>query len=363
MTQTSLRVFSGASGIAALREDWKQLCRRTGAESLMQSPEYYESYANILATDDSAVVAAAFYRDGQLIAVLPLAVAEIRKFGVSIGVITFPETPIPVRSFVTIDGVTIDGLVKKLRHDFRLAFGRSWDFMRLTGYISYAAEPGGQSDSADRNRKRIGKNNFLDLSNPDYFSEVLSANMRSNLTRRMKRLEKLGEWAFETIDQLPDLDNAFEEFIETEAAGWKSHRGGKRAIKLHEDQQLFYRDLLTRYADSGNCHIHLLRLDGRTIAADFVLVSGDTAYSLKHGYDETYSEVTPSNLLRKYTIDFYSESENIRTLDLVSGYEWQSRWKPESRPVFEIRYFNNTAKGMLLRIYDALTKVARADSE
>ena len=57
--------------------------------------------------------------------------------------------------------------------------------MRLTGCISYAAEPGGQRDSADRNRKRIGKNNFLDLSNPDYFSEVLSANMRSNLTRRI----------------------------------------------------------------------------------------------------------------------------------------------------------------------------------
>ena len=330
----------------------------------MQSPEYYESYANILAKDDSDVVVAAFYRDSQLIAVLPLAAAEIRKFGVGIGVITFPNTPIPVRGFVAIDGVTIDELVKKLRHDFRLAFGRSWDAMRLTGYISYAAEPSGQSsDSTDRSRTQIGKNNFLDLSKSDYFSEVLSANMRSNLTRRMRRLETLGEWAFETVDQMPDLDDAFKDFIETEAAGWKSRRGGKRAIKLHDDQRLFYRDLLTRFADYGNCHIHLLRLNGTTIAADFVLVSGDTAYSLKHGYDETYSEVTPSNLLRKYTIDFYSESENIRTLDLVSGYEWQNRWKPKSRPVFEIRCFNNTAKGRLLRIYNALTQVTRADSE
>lgn len=355
-----LRLFMGATGLASIRSDWKRLCEQAGATGLMQNPEYYESFAEILGQGGRDFIAAAFVADDRLIAVLPLSVSERRRFGLRYRVVSFPETPIPVRSYAASHDVTIEDLANVLQRCFRSEFGKNWDALSLCGYTSYADDMEVESSDAGGSvLARIGKNNYIDLSQPDYFNRELSPNMRSNLRRRTRRLAEAGNFEFRTIDDFPALDAAFETFVETEAAGWKSHRGGKRAIKLHEDQRAFYRDLLERFAKDGNAHIHLLNLEGQTIAADYVLICGDVAYSLKHGYDEDFSDFTPSNLLRQYTIEFYEASDRISKIDLISGYQWQDRWKPKSRTVYEIRRFNNTAKGLLLKINSRLDGLRR----
>ena len=346
------RVFSGKPGLHELANDWEALCERLGARGLMQSPNYYLSYADILVKDDAEILAVGFFDQGQLVAVLPLRRQHQRRFGLSYRKLSFPNTPIPVRSYVTSEGTSLEDLVAVLKSHSCALFGARWDVLQLDGLIDY--EPASNAQSLTQPgvvTRRIGKNNYIDVTQPDYVRTRLSGNMRSNLKRRMKRLASMGEYRFETVIDPDELDSAFGKFVDTEAAGWKSYRGGKRAIKLHDEQRAFYCDLLNRFSGQRDCHIHLLELNGQCIAADFVLISGDTANSLKHGYDEDYSDVTPSNLLREFTIEFYHQHPGIRILDLVSGYDWQDRWKPAHRPVLRVNVFNRTLKGWLLGLF------------
>jgi CelD/BcsL family acetyltransferase involved in cellulose biosynthesis len=351
----SLEVFSGSQGIAELHDRWVSLANRCGASQLMQLPDYYACYAKSLASSAAETLVAAFSQGAELVAVMPLSYSETRKAGLTVRQLEFPPTPIPLRDFVAADGVTLDALIHCMRDQFQAAYGKQWDRLRCDG-IARPSETKLFSDAANGSVSTsvVGKNNYIQLTDGDYILDSLSGNMRSNLRRRKKKLAKLGEFEFRTVATFPDLEKAYEDFVETEAAGWKSVSGGKRAIKLHPDQKSFYFDLLERFAHRGMAHIHLLELDGRAIASDYCLLAGKSAFSLKHGFDETFSDVTPSNLLREYTIEYYSANEDIEIIDLISGYAWQDRWKPAHRTVRSFSAFNGTLIGRLLGAYQGL---------
>lgn len=357
----SLEIFSGSQGIADIHDRWIGLANRSGASHLMQLPDYYACFAQSLASSTTDILVAAFSQGTELVAVMPLSYRETRKAGLTVRQLEFPPTPIPLRDFVAADDVTLDALIHCLRGQFQTACGKEWDRLRCDG-IARPPETKLFDDGAKEliSTSVVGKNNYIQLTGGDYIADSLSGNMRSNLRRRKKKLAKLGEFEFKTVAAFPDLEKAYDDFVETEAAGWKSVSGGKRAIKLHPDQKSFYFDLIERFARRGQAHIHLLELDGRAIASDYCLLAGKSAFSLKHGFDETYSDVTPSNLLREYTIEYYSASEDIEIIDLISGYAWQDRWKPSHRTVRSFSAFNSTLIGRLLGAYQGFQSRRRA---
>jgi CelD/BcsL family acetyltransferase involved in cellulose biosynthesis len=197
-------------------------------------------------------------------------------------------------------------------------------------------------------RQTCGSSNAIDVSTGDHLRQALTSNMRSNLRRKRKRLETLGRIEFVTVTEPAALDEAYQGFLDTEAAGWKSVSGGKRAVKLHADQTTFYRTLMKLKAEEREAHIHLLLLDDTPIASDYCIVSRGTSYSLKHGYDERYAEAAPGNLLRAYTIEYYQAAPSIHTLDLISAWSWHERWHPTVRPIYDVKIFNRSASGRLL---------------
>jgi CelD/BcsL family acetyltransferase involved in cellulose biosynthesis len=189
---------------------------------------------------------------------------------------------------------------------------------------------------------------LLTVDTSDYIQTVLNSKARNNLRRNRKKLASLGEYEFRTFTAFPELEDAYREFLRTESAGWKSIKGGKRAIALHEDQSRFYLDLLKRHSKAGRSHIHILYLNGEAIASDLCILTANSCYSLKHGYDEEYSNLAPGNLLREYAVEYYGQSPVINSIDLVSGLDWHLTWRPERRKVFDVRFFNSSLRGTLL---------------
>ena len=346
-----LEVFDGAKGIDKIYEEWAELARRCRASHLMQLPDYYLSYAEVLTPTPNAMLVAAFYDNLELSAIMPLRFARRAKFGITFGLLEFPSTPIPVRGFLASDHLSFQTLVTCLANQFARVYGEQWDILRLVGIPRPVTDDVATGEKPKIITTVVAKNNFIQLCDGDYVQDRLNAKNRNNLRRRMKKLVKLGDFEFKTISSLPELNDAYDAFVETEAAGWKSRRGGKRAIKLHPDQRAFYHDLLVRHARDGRCHIHLLEVDGRAIASEFCLLAGNSAFSLKSGYDEAFSDVSPSHLLREYTIKYYSGKDDIQIIDLISGYAWQDQWRPASRDVLSVVTFNRTVRGRVLQAY------------
>lgn len=346
-----LEVFEGAKGIQKIYRDWVELAHRCRALHLMQLPDYYLSYAEVLASTPNEMLVAAFYDNSGLVAIMPLRFASRAKFGIRFGLLEFPSTPIPIRGFVASDHLSFQTLTSCLASQFSRVHGEQWDMLRLVGITKPTMDDISTGQDPGINMTEVAKNNYLQLGDYDYLQDRLSANMRKNLRRRMKKLKNLSAFEFKTISSLPELNDAYDAFVETEAAGWKSRRGGKRAIKLHSDQRAFYHNLLVRHASDGRCHIHLLEAGGRAIASNFCLLAGSSAFSLKHGFDESFSDISPSHLLREYAVKYYSAMDNIQIIDLVSDYAWQNQWKPASRYVMSVVTFNPTLRGRVLRTY------------
>ena len=345
--------------------EWKALLERQPEPRLSQDPAYYQSYLDNFCPGASDALVVCVCRDSTLLAVIPLRCAERRVFpGIRAKALTFPDLPMPVRDALIDHRCSTADILTFVRDQLGKAAGIAWDYLNLRAVLKGSAlVPGGAvSHMPPMLQRQIGVSHALDVSAPGYVASKLNSKARNNLRRNQKKLAHLGRYEFRTVAALPALDSAFEAFLNAEAAGWKSVRGGKRAVKLHKDQTGFYRDLMRRVAPQRRCHIHLLLLDGRAIAADYCILSGDTCYSLKHGYDEEFSSVAPGNLLREYTVEFYGDQPEIRTLDLISDQQWHLAWRPHRRPVFDIKLFNRTLLGRLL-YYFFRSRVARQNQQ
>lgn len=105
--------------------------------------------------------------------------------------------------------------------------------------------------------------------------------------RQMRRLGERGEVAF----RIASDEAAIEKFLALEASGWKGAQ--HTALGVDPGLAAFTRAMLARLAQHGQIAIHLLELDGATLAAGVVLRSGARAFYWKTAYDESYAEYSP----------------------------------------------------------------------
>jgi CelD/BcsL family acetyltransferase involved in cellulose biosynthesis len=357
-----LEIQYGTRGLEAVQDAWRDLTSSASALSLAQIFEYYLAYMYAFEVPDrELVIAIVRNADGRVIAIVPLRLNKRRPFGLDIHYLEFPDVPVPIRDVVIDPSGPADEILDFLFQSLGKVLDIRWDYFHFREVLADSVLVPHEDLSLSNRRlvQRIGHSHALDVSESGYLAKVLSSNARNNLRRNQKKLEKLGTFEFRTVSEFPDLEAAYDEFLTTEAAGWKSVSGGKRAIKLHADQTRFYYDLMKRLSSSGRCHIHLLYLNGEAIASDYCIISGDKSFSVKHGYDETYSKMAPGNLLRAYTIEYYEKSKSINTIDLVSGWEWQRRWRPERREVFDIKVFNRNLRGAMLYYLSEIKKIRK----
>jgi CelD/BcsL family acetyltransferase involved in cellulose biosynthesis len=357
----NLEILHGRSGLQTVEEEWSNLTAKIATSALAQMPEYYLAYANAFEFPDrELIIATVRNSDGRVIAIAPLCFAQKKKFGLSINYVRFPDIPVPLRDVLFDTSLPDDEILGFLLGSLGKEIGENWVYMQFRKVLGDSALIPNKDGNPKLRRliQPAGYSHVLDVSKPGYIEDVLNSHARNNLKRNQKKMEKLGRFEFRTISEFPDLDVAYEHFLTTEAAGWKSVRGGKRAIKLHADQTRFYYDLMRRLSRTKRCEIHLLYLNGQPVASDYCIISGETSYSVKHGYDETYSRFAPGNLLRAYAINYYGNSDRIRQIDLISGQDWHKIWRPERRPIFDIKVFSQNSRGKIL-YYLAKTKKIR----
>lgn len=127
---------------------------------------------------------------------------------------------------------------------------------------------------------------------------LLSRNRSRDLRKRRKWLEQQGALSQTHHCEVSEVEAAFEEFLVLEASGWKGRSSARgQAILRSPAVTNFFRRAVAGLAARGQVRVSALRLDGRAIAVQVVLVSGDTAFGWKTAYDETFRTGAPGLLL------------------------------------------------------------------
>jgi CelD/BcsL family acetyltransferase involved in cellulose biosynthesis len=126
--------------------------------------------------------------------------------------------------------------------------------------------------------------------------ESVSRNLRSQLGRRRRALERAGRLRFRTTSGGEALEHDLEAFLRLESSGWKADSG--TAILSDPRTARLYRGFATAVAAAGWLRLHLLELDGVPIAGDLDCAFGGGTFLIKTGFDERYAEFSPGLVLR-----------------------------------------------------------------
>ena len=92
-----MRVYRGAPGLAEIAPQWAALADRLPSPAINQSPQYYQSYARAFEPGPLDCFVVALFRGSDLAAAIPLRLVSRQALGLRVGVLTFPDVPMPIR--------------------------------------------------------------------------------------------------------------------------------------------------------------------------------------------------------------------------------------------------------------------------
>ncbi len=187
---------------------------------------------------------------------------------------------------------------------------------------------------------------YLEL--PGSWEELLasvSRNLRSQLGRRRRALEREGRLRFRTTAADPEeLERDLVAFLRVEGSGWKS--GSGTAILSDLRTERLYTDFARAAAAAGWLRLHLLELDGVPVAADLNCRFAGGTFLLKTGFDERYGQFSPGLVLRGEVLRA-AILEGSTFYDFLGGPDgYKLRWTAALRPRAAVRAYRGAWRPM-----------------
>ncbi len=188
---------------------------------------------------------------------------------------------------------------------------------------------------------------YLEL--PRSWNELLasaSRNLRSQLSRRRRALEREGSLVFRTTSGGEHLERDLQAFFRLEASGWKGR--SRTAILSDEKTEHLYGNFAREAARGGWLRLHLLELNGFPIAGDLACHFAGGGFLIKTGFDERYASLSPGLVLRAEALRASIE-EGARFYDFLGGPdEYKLRWASHLRPRLVMEAYRGAWKAFLL---------------
>lgn len=162
----------------------------------------------------------------------------------------------------------------------------------------------------------------------------VSRNLRSQLGRSRRALEREGTVLLRAGGRERSLDEDLERFLRLEASGWKGREG--TAILGSERTSRLYREFARAARADGRLRLLLLEVDGVLVAGDLSCQVGHRTSLVKTAYDERRSAHRPGLVLRAEALKAAIE-EGCTEYDFLGGPDsYKTRWGGELRPRREL---------------------------
>jgi CelD/BcsL family acetyltransferase involved in cellulose biosynthesis len=348
-------LLPGPQGIKQLAEGWVALQDRNGATPMSRiewTLAYLDSFAQ---KHPEQVQIAAVASQGDLTALIPL--VQRRTFGHRYLELLGSHELFEPTELLYRDPQALTQLLDKVLRET----GQPIVFERHPGNAASLDIITSQLRHTWKVRRRL-RPNSPSVSIGDDPEQGLNAGRRSDLRRMLRRAEKYGKVSFRilspTIEELPSL---LETAVNVEAAGWK----GKNRSSLQHDigAKKFFERYATLASKSGIFRMAFMYIDDRPVATQLTVECGDALWLLKIGYDETYADCSPGNLLMMEIIR-YASRQKLKSCEFLGKAEsWTRMWTnteytTECITIFPNRpsYLRHMCVLVLRKVGDALRK-------
>jgi CelD/BcsL family acetyltransferase involved in cellulose biosynthesis len=193
---------------------------------------------------------------------------------------------------------------------------------------------------------------FVDTSGDlEAWRKESSASWKKRLARYRRKMERDHEAEVEIVAIPEDVDARLEEGFRLEQSGWKGESG--TAILSAPETTLFYREIAHRFQERGELRLSRIALDGQAVAFSFCIQAGNSLYSLKVGYDESWRKLVPGLVMQLSIIERCFELGLDAYELLGETSDWKEKVATGSRPHTNLRAFSRGPAGSLRHGYRA----------
>ncbi|MEN3791620.1 GNAT family N-acetyltransferase [Fulvimarina sp. MAC3] len=156
------------------------------------------------------------------------------------------------------------------------------------------------------------------------YQNQLGSNLRRNLKRYRKKLDAIGEVSVEFLTGPAADESWLQPFLELENSGWKGEAG--TSLLQRPSETAFFRSLVRNFAQRQRLEWHLIKLDGRLIAAGLGIRCGGSLVLPRIAFDEDYSAYQPGTLLTGEVNAAAYERTDLFELNHMSAASWHRNW-------------------------------------
>ena len=314
MQQFELVTIRNAAELRACAKAWDALWQRSEIRSPLARAESVALWLEHFAPEGDFV--GVMIGDGERFrAALPLMRGKFRKF---VSIAELPTDPWSICGDLLFDGSVGDAPLRFLVNVLErlelplLSFepvpitAPSWQ--RL---LACAAERGWQSDV--REQFRFG---CIDLRGDWSEQESRwSSNHRRHMHKALRRAERDGGVKLRTVVNPPveEIAHWLSVGFTLEDRNWKGNAGS--SVLRSFEKFAYFCDKATRATQAGELHLAFLEHQTEPVAFEFGFISKGVYFSPKVGYDESYSRLTPGQLLRYLLLQKLCEEQTVESVD------------------------------------------------
>lgn len=135
--------------------------------------------------------------------------------------------------------------------------------------------------------------------------------LRKNCERNMRRLAEIAEIDWRLVRGGPGIREATENLLRLENMGWKA-RGGT-SLASSTNHALFFEEMIKGFEEHSRVFFTELSANREVIASTSNLVSGNTGFAFKIGWNEEYFRLSPGKLNEIFLVQ--------RCRDMLEGVE------------------------------------------
>jgi CelD/BcsL family acetyltransferase involved in cellulose biosynthesis len=321
---TSVEVVDNEAGFFGLEKSWRALFDASPAATPFQSWEWVETWWRHHGRGKPFILA---LRDGnKLVALLPLALAPYR--GVPIRQLRFMGAPLSDYQQMIVGDDPATAAAAFLAE--LVAQRRRWDLADLNDIPNGTALA---ESFADGLRRSVAFHRACPVirlgATWEAFSKSLGKNMRANVGRRRRQLEKQFNAELSTVSAEADLRGAMEDLYRLHNTRWQK-RGASGAFSTAA-LQAFHHEVAERFLARGWLRLHRLKCDGQTKASFYCFARGKRVYYYLSGFDDGIGKFSPGNVMMAYSVQ-HAIAEGAEEFDLLRGDEsYKYEWKAEDR--------------------------------
>jgi CelD/BcsL family acetyltransferase involved in cellulose biosynthesis len=309
------------SGFLALEEKWNDVLSRCD-HNVFSTWEWLTCWWKHFGKGKRLVLLLAEEDDGKIIGIAPLMYSVHKMFGLRRGKIEFIGTPDSDYNDFILAGKEDECI--KLFINYLNSFSENWDCIDLTD-IPENAKCITILGKMSGNLKPVHKCPYSPLPKSyDLFLKDLSRNLRYDLRRDLRRVEKSFKVEFADYSGIQSLTDGMNIFFELHQGRWKS----KGFSGVFADQKLrnFDLEIAKSFSQKGWLGLFLLKLSGNPVAALYGFKYRSKFYYYLPGFDPRYSRYGVGNLILSHVIAKCIQ-ERLAEFDFLRGVEaYKNRW-------------------------------------